>query len=491
MGESINLRPKPAVPEGERRGRRAVLDYGLQQRQVHRLVLTPKLRQSINILQMPAAELCAFVQQQLTENPVLDIVEADGEDESSAAADQNENAADTDWYEYFADASDLGYVMDSRGSYVDQSQPYAPQIRWTPTLYDYLLAQFSLIVSDPRVARAGRCIIGSLDRDGYLRCSVEEIASACNVETEFVRLALKVIQDLEPAGIAARDLGECLSIQLRRRHMGDALRRLCIRIVTKHLDDLASMTTNQLAKVLGSDVITCELAIHTIKSLNPRPALTLDPVIDSPYVTPDVIVREIDGDFVVVMNDAAIPRVGLNATYVRLAKGESKDWRTAKYLKERLESAIWLVKSIEQRRYTIYRITECIVRRQRDFLICGPKALKPMTLRDVADDLGIHESTVCRALAGKYVQTPRGTFELSFFFQSGVANADGEGVSAAAVKRMISELISSEDPESPLSDQAITTRLHKLGIMVSRRTVAKYRDSMGIPSSMNRRRYTR
>lgn len=466
-----------------------MLDYRMQQRQLQKLVLTPKLRQSINILQMPTTELCAFINQQLVENPILESDSSDIDERDPAAEQEVEDRHDIDWHEYFADCSDLGYVRDSRGINIDEERILEPPVRWTPTLYDQLISQLCTTVSDPTIARIGQCIIASLDRDGYLRSTVEEIAHACSTDTKLVRKALEIVQGLEPAGVASRDLKECLAIQLKRRDMDADLRRLCIRIVTRHLKDLASMTTNQLAKVLRVDLGSCQLAVDAIRSLNPRPALTFDPVADVAYVIPDVIVKEVDGDFVVVMNDSAMPRLRFNAAYARLARNGGGDVHTTKYLKEHLESAIWLVKSIEQRRNTIYRITERIVCRQRDFFVSGTKALKPMTLRDVADDLGIHESTVSRASAGKYVQTPRGTYELSFFFHSGVQSVAGEGVSSEAIKRLISEIIEAEDPRNPLSDLAITKKLQSQGIMVSRRTVAKYRESVGIPSSMGRRRY--
>lgn len=469
-----------------------MLDYGLQQRQVQRLVMTPKLRQSISILQMPAAELLAYVNQQLVENPALDPDSlgddaANGEDDAANAV--VEDSHDTGWHEYFADSSDLGYVRNSRGVAVEQTPQIEQPVPFVPTLCDSLMSQLGQAVSDPVMLRVGRYIIGNLDRDGYLRCSLDEIAQVCAVDIETVSRALRSVQDLEPAGVGARHLSECLAIQLRRRDIDDSLRKLSLRIVTRYLHELATMTQNQLARSLKTDVATCQLAIDLIRSLNPRPALTLDHVSDAAYVVPDVVVREIDGDFVVVMNEAATPRIGVNASFAELARDGSADARAVRFLRERLESALWLVRSIEQRRNTIYRITECIVRRQRDFLTSGTKALKPMTLRDIADELGVHESTVCRASAGKYVQTPRGTYELSFFFQSGVSNVEGEGISAEAVKTMISDLVLSEDPKHPLSDEALTKKLRRQGIMVSRRTVAKYRESMGIPSSMGRRRY--
>jgi len=472
-----------------------MLDYGLHQRQVQKLVMTPKLRQSIAILQMPAQELAAYVAQQIVDNPALDPDTSEDEAEESridaAQEPPSEDPHDTDWHEYFDHVSDLGHVKDSRGGWAEQTLPYEHYVRWTPTLHDYLMAQLGEVAPDAISMRLGQYIIGSLDRDGYLRDDLREIADACGVDLETASEVLRLVQDLDPPGIAASNLSECLCIQLRRLSLDDGLRELCLTLVTRHLDDLAQMTRNQLARVLKTDVASCQQAVDVIKSLNPRPAATLDHVSDAAYVIPDAIVREIDGEFIVLVNDAAAPRVGVNPLYRRLVAEADSHPEAAKFLKERLESAIWLVKSIDQRRTTVYRITECIVRRQRDFLISGTKALKPMTLRDVADELGVHESTVCRASSGKYVQTPRGTYELSFFFQSGVASAEGGGVSSAAVKRMISELIEDEDPEHPLSDQAISKKLRKRGVMVSRRTVAKYREAAGMPSSMGRRRYVR
>lgn len=469
-----------------------MLDYGLQQRQVQRLVMTPKLRQSISILQMPAAELLAYVNQQLVDNPVLDpdsLGDDAANEEDSCANATVEDSHDIDWHEYFADSSDLGYVRNSRGIPTEQIPQIEQPVPFTPPLFESLMSQLRQAVSDPVILRVGRCIVGNLDRDGYLRCPLDEIARVCSVDSEVVSSALWLVQGLEPAGVGARHLGECLAIQLRRCVVDDSLRRLSLRIVTQHLHSLANMTQNQLARRLKTDVTTCQCAVDLIRSLNPRPALTLDHVADAAYVIPDVVVKEIDGDFVVVMNEAATPRIGLNSSYAQLVRDGSGDSGAIRFVRERLESAIWLIRSIEQRRNTIYRITECIVRRQRDFLWSGTKALKPMTLRDVADELGVHESTVCRASSGKYVQTPRGIYELSFFFQSGVSSVEGDGISSEAVKTMISDLILAEDPKHPHSDEAITKKLRRQGIMVSRRTVAKYRESMGIPSSMGRRRY--
>jgi RNA polymerase sigma-54 factor len=472
-----------------------MLDYGLHQKQIQKLAMTPKLRQSIAILQMPAQELAAYVAQQIVDNPALDPDTSEDEAEESYVEGSedlsSEDTHDIGWQEYFDHSSDLGHVRDSRGGSVEQTVPCEQYVRWTPTLSDCLMSQFGEIAPDAISMRLGQYIIGSLDRDGYLRDDLREIADACGVDLKTASGVLRLIQDLDPPGIAARDLSECLSIQLRRLSLDDGLKGLCLRLVTNHLDDMAQMTQNQLARALKTDVGVCQQAVDVIKSLNPRPAATLDHVSDAAYVIPDAIVREIDGEFIVLVNDAAAPTVSVNPLYRRLVSEADSHPEAARFLKERLESAIWLAKSIDQRRTTVYRITECIVRRQRDFLISGTKALKPMTLRDVADELGIHESTVCRASSGKYVQTPRGTYELSFFFQSGVASAEGGGVSSAAVKRMISELIEVEDPERPLSDLSISKRLRRRGIMVSRRTVAKYRESAGIPSSMGRRRYVR
>ena len=444
---------------------------------------------------MPAQELAAYVAQQIVDNPALDPDTSEDEAEESrldGAEDlPSEDTHDIDWQEYFDHSSDLGQVKDSRGVCADQILPYEQYVRWTPTLYDYLVSQLGETAPDTISMRLGQYIIGCLDRDGYLRVDLREIADACGAGVKTVSRVLRLVQGFDPPGIAAQDLSECLSIQLRRLNLDDSLRELCLKLVTRHLDDLAQMTRNQLARVLRTDVATCQQAVDVIKSLNPRPALTLDHISDAAYVIPDAIVREIDGRFVVVLNEDATPRVGVNPLYRKLVTEGDSYPEAAKFLKERLDSAMWLVKSIDQRRITVYRITECIVRMQQDFLISGTQALKPMTLRDVADELGIHESTVCRASSGKYVQTPRGTYELSFFFQSGVANEEGGGVSSAAVKRMISDLIEVEDPEHPLSDQDISRRLRRRGIIVSRRTVAKYREAAKIQSSMARRRYVR
>lgn len=480
------------------------LGYEIALRQEQRLVMTPELRQAITVLQLPTMDLLAYIEAQMQENPVLEYAEGpeemsgglgDGYGDAPADAAETEAQAgqslldeslDIDWRQYFADRSDLGIPRVSGGE--TEREGAQSGLRWEPTLYDHLLVQLELALPEGPMRSIGKYLIGCIDDDGYLRVSTDDIAAALGQDPEVVRTVASVIKTFDPPGVGARDLAECLLIQLQSSEAGEAS-RLARRIVSDHLDDLAAGRITRIASELGVTAAQVQEAADLIRKCDPKPARGFASTGDVRYIIPDVFIQKVDSDYVVTVNDAAVPRLMINNFYKSIISSPSIDEGAADFIKGRLNAAVWLIRSIEQRRMTILKVAESILKFQRDFFDYGIKHLRPLTMREVADDIGIHESTVSRASTGKYAQTPRGTLELRAFFTSGVSTADGDAASSASIKRMIREIVDSEDPRCPLSDQAIAEKLRAGGIIISRRTVAKYREESLIPASSKRRRY--
>jgi RNA polymerase sigma-54 factor len=317
---------------------------------------------------------------------------------------------------------------------------------------------------------------------------LDEIAQRVDADTDTVEKVLKVIQTFHPAGVAARNLAECLLLQLQAYGKQNPLAEA---IIENHLDDLARGRLHKIAQTLSISVYEAQDICDMIKSLDPRPGLQYSDNNDIKYIIPDILVEKIEGEYIVIVNDLHLPRLTVSQLYENiLRQPEMFSPEARKYMQDKMESAVWLIKSIEQRRMTLYRVARCIVDIQRDFLDKGVKHLKPITLKDVADIVQVHESTVSRATTNKYVQTPQGLFELKYFFSTGVVSYGTENkVSSKSIKYMIDEIIKSEDPTRPLSDKAIAELIEKKGIKISRRTVAKYRQEMGIASTITRKRY--
>jgi RNA polymerase sigma-54 factor len=332
-------------------------------------------------------------------------------------------------------------------------------------------------------------MIGNLDEHGYLGISLEEVCQATGATAEETEPVLKQIQFFDPVGVAARDLKECLLVQLENLGLGDSL---AARIVRDHLHQLENKRYDRLARDLGVSVEDIVDAAHLIASLEPRPARGFEEE-EIRTIIPDVSVEKITDEYVVFLNDEGIPRLRVSSLYRRLAGQEGEEEASARqYLQEKVRAATWLIKSIQQRQQTLYRVTQSIFKFQHDFLDLGVRHLKPMVLKDVAEDIGMHESTVSRATANKYVHTPQGLFELKYFFQSGLKSGNGEDVASESVKDKIRSIISTEDPKRPHSDQYIAGLLSQESIDIARRTVAKYREAMGIlPSSKRRQPYSR
>lgn len=471
------------------------LDFGLNLEQTQKLIMTPELRQAITVLQMSSLELTEYVEQQVLENPLLEVREHDGErgeeqeasreDGSPGTAEKKE--FDLDWVEYFQDSSDLG-ISPGRGQREIIDQPgYEQFVSHAPTLVEHLNLQLSLSRAGKEIKNIVQYLIGNLDARGYLGISLEEAGEQLGANPEKMQQALNVLQAFDPPGVGARDLQECLTIQLDLRQEDNPLVR---KLVHEFLPDLAEGRLAKIASKLDVSPQEIQSAADTLKTLEPKPGRNFSHHDDIRYIVPDVVVEKVEGQYIILVNDVAIPRLTINNTYrTVLAKNSSADQNTKQFVEEKLNAAAWLIRSIEQRRLTLYKVANCLVELQRDFLDHGVKSLKPLNLKKVADIVGVHESTVSRATSNKYIQTPQGVFEMKYFFSTGLSDAMGTQVSAESLKKILQEIIQEEDPANPLSDQKIAELFDQRGIKISRRTVTKYRDELGIPSTNRRKRY--
>lgn len=466
------------------------LGFGLTQEQTQKLMMTPELRLAIKILQFSTIELVEYIQEELVENPLLEVVEETPETHESEpeaevqAADDEQDKFDIDWEQYFDDAH---YSRESVNYDHKQDYPqYDSFIAEVPTLHDHLMFQLMLAKLNKDERTVGEFFIGNIDDNGYLCCSADEAAIQCNVPFAVAEKVLAVIQGFDPSGVGARDLVECLLIQYELLGLKNDLLK---EIICNHLEEVAEGKTMKVAKKLGISLKKTQEVVDSLKLLEPKPGRRFSPTDRTRYIVPDIVIEKIDNEYIVLVNDISTPRLTINSVYREIARGNTGDQEGRKYLETKLNSAAWLMKSIEQRRETLYKVARSIVDFQREFFDRGIKFLKPMNLKHVAQALGIHESTVSRATANKYMQTPKGLFEMKFFFSSGVSNFQGTSTSAEAIKKMIREMVEEEDPQKPLSDQKIGELLRAKGVDISRRTVAKYRDETGILSTSKRRRY--
>ncbi|MDD3349659.1 MAG: RNA polymerase factor sigma-54 [Eubacteriales bacterium] len=478
------------------------LGYELTIEQTQRLVMTPELIQAIQILQFNTQELDNYVQDQLLANPILEKPEKSEEPEypeERGIAEEIPLPREEEPYEKSNEDHEIDWIEQLREREYDdisysQWQQTAEKSDYTYeqfvsadiTLSDYLMMQLQLAVMKPRCKEVAKYLIEALDENGYLTGSIEEVAKLFGISEERVMEALKIIQGFEPVGIGARDLPECLMIQMA--FYGDDTEQTK-KIIENHLEDIAGNRLGVIAKAVGISVNEVQEISDIIRTLEPKPGRQFGSANDNRYIIPDVTVEKIGEEYVVTVNDATAPRLNISHYYQKMLIESDKDSTISKYLTGRLNSAMWLIKSIEQRRQTIFNVVSAVVRYQVNFFEHGSKCLKTLTLKQIADELGIHESTVSRSVNGKYMQTPRGLFEIKFFFTSGVSGSDGLGIASESVKTFIREIIDAENPKSPYSDQHIAELLSGRGIEISRRTVAKYRDEMNLPSSSKRKRY--
>ena len=416
------------------------------QEQQQRLVMAPQMRQSLAILQMPLAELQIYVAQQLTENCLLEQEDERDEERPPEEPEQErpEDAPAPDWAEYFADGRDLGVAAGGRPEPNAGDPAAAP-----PSLQDHLLAQIRLLSWPEPARRIGEFLVGNLDEDGYLQCTMAECAAALGAAAREVEEVLRSIQALEPPGVGARDLRECLLIQLQLGEDPEGpAAQLAAEIIGACLGDLAAGRYAKIAGKLGVPTSEIHAALGLIRRLDPRPGRNFGPV-DPDYILPDVTLRYIDGDRLITVIDGTAARLRLSPIYRRMLAGkQTADRETLSYLQARLGAALALIKGIEQRQATLGKIADAIARLQGPFLTERHAPLRPLTLREVAAKVGLHESTVSRATAGKYFETPRGIFSFRHFFGAGLAGSDGKVIAAADVRRLIRQTVAGEKPGS-------------------------------------------
>ena len=470
------------------------LDYNLKLEQTQKLIITPELKLAITLLQYSALELQDHIQEELLNNPVLEImepkeIEKDEGSEPEAEMEISEAQAAKDdfpWEEYFRDM-DLETSSYSYGKVRDVPD-YQPTVEncagSTCTMLEDLLGQLRMMSLSERQYVMASYLAGNLDHNGYLQGEVDELAIALGGGLEVVEEALNFVQKLEPAGIGCRNLQECLMLQLDRI---DNPPPLALEIVRHYLPAAADSRNRYIASRLNCTEQAVQEAVEYIRTLNPKPGSVFGEGDETRYIIPDVIVEKVDDQYVVMGNDSSIPQLTISPFYQQMLKNSSTDEQLTAFVKNKIEKAFWLIRSIEQRRLTLYRVSQQIVDIQKPFLDHGIKKLKPLTLKEVALNVGVHESTVSRATANKYIQTPRGLFSLKFFFSSGLTGTGGDDYSSHSIKTYIRELVDAEDPDKPLSDQSLAELLQERGINISRRTVAKYREEISIPASYKRR----
>jgi RNA polymerase sigma-54 factor len=471
---------------------------------VQQLVITPQLQQAIRLLQLTRLELVDLINQEMKENPLLEEDE-EGEEEAEVEEPVTEKAKEEpplntehtlevkgegegkdefDWESYLENYNLTSFQRQS-SSDGEERPSFENFLTKQTTLCDHLYWQLQLSRFTDEEQRAGVWIIGNLDEDGYLQMPVEDISSEVNLPLEVVERALRKVQQFDPVGVAARDLKECLLIQMEQMSVRDSLAE---KIVSEYLPLLKNRNYPAIAKRLGVSLDRLNRAVSLISKLEPKPGKAFGGEVVREII-PDVYVYKVEGEYVIYLNDEDIPRLMVNPIYRdTLSKSHIPLEGDRKYIQDKLRSALWLIRSIHQRQRTIYKVTTSIVKFQREFLDKGIQFLKPLVLRDVAEDIQMHESTISRVTHNKYVHTPQGIYELKFFFNAGITSGHGETLASESVKNLIREIIAKEDPRKPYSDEKLVQILKGMDIHIARRTISKYRELMRILSSNDRRR---
>lgn len=509
------------------------LEQKLRLKLSQKLVMTPSLQQAIKLLQLSRLELEETLSQEILENPILEVedsqedgapsleveaaeagaetgdeggggedgVPVSGEDAGEAISGEADLPTEKEAYDdidveaFFAD-----YLSDSRvegpsmATYsADNEVPLENIVSASPGLYDHLLWQLHLVSCPQGLMEVCEFVIGNLDEDGFLHADDEEIMRATGVGEEELEQALAIVRSLDPPGIAERTLQDCLVAQIDRLltdsvndQEGELLERVRL-VVEQHWQEFLHQKWEAVADALACELADLRSILDVIHRLEPKPGREYQTDRNS-YIEPDVYIRKVDGSYEIVLNDDGLPRLRLSSRYQRMLQGNDVDPQVSTYLREKMRNAVWLMKSIDQRQRTIYKVANSIVEFQQDFLDHGIEHLKPMVLRQVAEDIGMHESTISRVVSNKYMYTPRGMFPMKFFFHSGVDSARGENISSLVVKERIKKLIEEEDSKRPLSDSKIMRLLQQEGVRLARRTVAKYREELMIPSSDKRKK---
>lgn len=464
------------------------LSYGMKLEQTQKLIMTPELRQAIMVLQLSSMDLAQYIENVLLENPVLEVSEEEAEEKPPSETQKDDFTQE--WCDYLTECGQIDRSFDRAWAEHEEKEQYnlehfVPQV---PTLQDHLYVQLRLVLSKPKDLKIGEFLIGNINDRGYLNISLEDARLVSGYPQKDIERILKIIQTLDPPGVGARNLKECLIIQLDQRGQRNPI---LDKIINYHLDDIANGNLLKIASNMSLTVQEVQQQADLIKSLDPIPGRNFARPDENRYITPDVVIEKVNDDYVIIVNDIAVPRLMINSNYKLLINQKNScDSGTVEFIQNKMKSALWLIRSIEQRRLTLYRVVQCIVDYQRDFLDKGIKYLKPLNLKNIADIAELHESTVSRAIANKYIQTPQGLYDLKFFFSSGVENvAAGKMVATETIKQFIKELVDGEDPYKPYSDQQICELLKSKGINIARRTVAKYRKEISIPPVRQRKRY--
>jgi len=461
------------------------------------LRMTPQLQQAIKLLQLSRMELETAVRKELDENPILEETQELKEEdlqrtkEAADTVDPQENVGSNDQdpqkqdefeWESYLENNYKPPQQNSGGN--EEIMNYENVISTQENLHDYLMWQARMFGFNEDELSIAELLINYIDDDGYLLTPLEEIAASEKIETQELADVLPFVQEFDPPGIGARDLKECLLIQAK--FLEEDTNDL-VMLISNHLKDLERKNFDGIAKALGRDIQEVIDMCKIIYTMDPKPGRAYAPA-DTQYVTPDVYVYKVGDDYMVSLNEDGLPRLKISNFYRNMLKGSNGNEKTQDYIQEKLRSAVWLIKSIHQRQRTIFKVTDSIVKHQREFFEKGSGFLKPMVLRDIANDIGMHESTVSRVTTSKYVHTPQGIFELKYFFNSGITSDDGNDLASESVKLKIKDLIAKEEPKNPYSDQQIVDVLKKEGIQIARRTVAKYRDVLKIAPSSRRKK---
>jgi RNA polymerase sigma-54 factor len=453
-----------------------------------KVTLSPQVYQGLSILAMPVAELQQLIEMELLENPVLELEEeepvTDVEGEDDRRETDEEDRAWDEWLDQYEELErmDGAAPRDPNAEDVNAEE----FVGGVQTFSDYLLEQLTLLDITPEVELAAKAIIGSLDGDGFFVSSCDEIAAITGLDSHTAEQALLVVQQLDPPGVGARSVREALMLQAQI--IGVATPVLA-QIIEHHLDDVAVNHYRKIARALGTDETSVRGIVETLKMLNPRPAGAFSPGHSPGYVVPDVAVRRFDDEWLIIPNSDAVPVLRVSPSYRTMLRSDSQaDAETRRYLKDKIRQAESFMRNVDRRRDTVSRIAGIILEVQRDFFEDGRGDLRPLRLEDVASEIGVHLSTVSRGVTGKYMATPYGLFELKHFFSGGYRTATGMDVASTTVKQRIRDLLLAEDPLRPLSDQRIAEALAEEGVDVARRTVAKYREELGIEPSWARKR---
>jgi len=474
-------------------------------RMSQRIIMTPQLQQAIKFLQLSRLELCQMINHEMEVNPLLEEAPAGEEMEERTTEEEKKKGEsnkeeplkevtvketireDFDWDAYISEYN-TAWVSSSHEDAEDRPS-FENLIAPKTNLYSHLMWQLEVSDLDEAQKEIGGYIIGNIDPDGYLKASIDNIVQSTHRPREEVLKVLDIIHEFDPVGVGARDTKECLLIQLRFQGLGGSIAE---KILTDHMKNLEKKRYSQIAKGLGVSLEEVLNAVSIIASLEPKPGRFYNDE-ETIYIMPDVYVYKMGDEFIIVLNEDGLPKLRINAFYKEtLAKKDEASKATREYIRDKLNSASWLIKSIHQRQKTIYKVAESIVKFQKDFFALGPVRLKPMVLRDVAEDIQMHESTVSRVMNSKYMYTPFGIFELKYFLNSGIQSVNGvDKVASLSVKESLKEIVRTEDKSKPYSDQGIANVLKRSNIEIARRTVAKYREVLGIlPSNQRKKPYS-